>query len=221
MIAVLIFMTAAVAISYWWLWNQKIMEEPWLTEGAEVDLREQTGIVPKSAKSGLIVFLAVVSSIFSLFISAYFMRMSLNDWLPIEEPQLLWGNTAVLIFGSIAIHWTARAANKGSNTGVRNGLLATGLFTSLFLIGQLLAWQELVEQGQYLQSNPAAAFFYLITGLHAAHLLGGMWVWLKTTLRVLAGQNAQQTILSVELCRNYWHYLLAVWLVLFVLFLST
>ncbi len=220
MIAVLIFMTAAVAISYWWLWNQKIMEEPWLTEGAEVDVRE-SGTVHKSAKSGLIVFLAVVSSIFSLFISAYFMRMSLNDWLPVEEPHLLWGNTAVLLFGSIAIHWTARVARNDSITRVRNGLFATGLFTSLFLIGQLLAWQELVAQGQYLQTNPAAAFFYLITGLHAVHLIGGMWVWLKTTLRVLAGQNSQQTILSVELCRNYWHYLLVVWLGLFALFLST
>jgi cytochrome c oxidase subunit III len=220
MIAVLIFMTAAVAISYWWLWNQKVMEQPWLTEGAAVDTREP-GIVRKSAKSGLLVFLAVVSSIFSLFISAYFMRMSLNDWLPVEEPTLLWGNTVVLLLGSIAIHWTARVAKNDAITSVRNGLLATGLFTSLFLIGQLLAWQELVEQGQYLQSNPAAAFFYLITGLHGVHLIGGMWVWLKTTLRVMAGQNAQQTILSVELCRNYWHYLLVVWLGLFALFLST
>ncbi|MBC8475870.1 MAG: cytochrome c oxidase subunit 3 [Gammaproteobacteria bacterium] len=221
MIAVLIFMAAAVAISYWWLWKQKILEQPWLTEGTAVDDRDSINLTGKSAKSGLFVFLAVVTSVFSLFISAYFMRMNLNDWLPVDEPRLLWGNTGVLALGSIAIHWTARAANNDSIATVRYGLIATGIFTSLFILGQWVAWQELVDQGHYLQSNPAATFFFLFTGLHGIHLLGGLWVWLKTTLKVLAGQNAQQTILSVELCRNYWHYLLLVWLVLFVLLLST
>lgn len=84
-----------------------------------------------------------------------------------------------------------------------------------------MAWGQLSDEGYYLNSNPANAFFYLFTGLHALHLLGGLWVWSRTTLRVLAGVELEEVRLSVELCRTYWHYLLGVWIVLFGMLLST
>ncbi len=70
-------------------------------------------------------------------------------------------------------------------------------------------------------SNPANSFFYLLTALHGLHLLGGMWVWARTTFRMLTGANAESVRLSVELCTVYWHYLLLVWVALFALLLST
>ncbi len=221
MSTIVFFIFIMVGLSYWWLWRQKVLEQPWVTEGTDIDLRDDIAQISPTAKTGLIIFLAVVTSLFSLFISAYFMRMSLNDWLSVDEPLFLWLNTALLVLASISIQWCAGAARNSNIRTVRYTLLATGVFTGAFIWGQLLAWQDLNAAGHYLQSNPANAFFYLLTGLHGLHLLGGLWVWSRTTLRVMAGVNTDQVKLSVQLCRTYWHYLLAVWIVLFGILLST
>jgi cytochrome c oxidase subunit 3 len=88
-------------------------------------------------------------------------------------------------------------------------------------LGQLVAWQQLNATGYFMAGNPANSFFYLLTALHGLHLLGGMWVWGRTTMRLFAGADARSVRLSVELCAVYWHYLLFVWVGLFALLLST
>ncbi|MFP6809016.1 MAG: cytochrome c oxidase subunit 3 [Pseudomonadales bacterium] len=218
---IVLFIFVAVGTSYWWLWRNKIFAKPWLLEGTKLDTRDDIGNIGPSARTALIVFLAVVTSMFSLFISAYFMRMALGDWQAVNEPQLLWFNTVLLILGSISIHWCSRAAASANLSTVRITLLSTGLFTCAFIFFQLLAWRQLVADGYYLQSNPANAFFYLFTGIHGLHLLGGLFVWLRTTIRAFTVSDMEQTRLSVELCRTYWHFLLVVWLVIFSLLLST
>ena len=178
---ILVFIFVAVSVSYWWLWRQKIFEKPWTNEGTEADLRDDIGSILPTATTGLVLFLAVVTSVFALFISAYFTRMELNDWNPIQEPRLLWINTVLLVLASVSIHVSTRADNVNI---VKAALLATGVFTVSFIWGQFAAWQQLIDAGYYLQSNPANSFFYLFTGLHGLHLLGGLWVWLWATLRI-------------------------------------
>ena len=215
---ILVFIFVAVSVSYWWLWRQKILEKPWTNEGTEADLRDDIGSILPTATTGLILFLAVVTSVFALFISAYFTRMELNDWNPIQEPGLLWINTVLLVLASVSIHVSTRADNVNI---VKAALLATGVFTVSFIWGQYAAWQQLIDAGYYLQSNPANSFFYLFTGLHGLHLLGGLWVWLWATLRIFTEVEVDRAKISVQLCRTYWHFLLIVWMVLFALLLST
>jgi cytochrome c oxidase subunit 3 len=93
------------------------------------------------------------------------------------------------------------------------------LLTSAFLVGQYIAWQQLNASGHYVTSNPADAFFFLLTGVHALHILGGMYVWTRATMRVFSGNDSVEE--SIQLCTVYWHFLLVVWLVLFGLMLST
>ena len=126
-----------------------------------------------------------------------------------------------LILGSVAIQWASHGIDNGRVETTRNALLATGLFTGTFIAGQLWVWQQLVDQGFYLISNPAVSFFYLITGLHGLHMLGGLWVWCRTTIQVWSGTELFEIRSSVDLCRTYWHYLLLIWLALFGLLLST
>jgi cytochrome c oxidase subunit III len=83
-----------------------------------------------------------------------------------------------------------------------------------------VAWRQLQAAGYYATSNPANAFFYVLTGLHGLHLLGGLFVWAGAASRMYQGR-AGTTRLSVELCTVYWHYLLLIWLVLFGLLLIT
>ncbi len=217
----LVFLAVIMAAVIGWLLRQSLNTEPW---EANDPLENQPGrgvVNVEPAKIALLSFIAVVTSLFALFLSAYLMRMKLADWNPLAEPKLLWLNTGLLVLASIAFQLTRGASKRGQLLTMKTGLLAGGVCTTLFLLGQLVAWQQLNAGGYFMTSNPANAFFYVLTAFHGLHLLGGMWVWGRTTTRVLTGADAQSVRLSVELCTVYWHYLLLVWIGLFALLLST
>jgi cytochrome c oxidase subunit 3 len=201
-----------------WLLKQSFNVQPWIAEPVE----ESSYQAPFNASSKLVAlttFLAVATSFFALILSAYSLRMELGDWVPLTEPQLLWTNTAVLMLASIAFQWTRNGAIKGDTQRLKPGLVITGLLTSAFLVGQFLAWQQLFASGEYMTSNPSNAFFFLLTALHGMHILGGMYVWARATIKVFEGTG--DVAQSIHLCTLYWHFLLLVWLVLFGLMLAT
>ena len=214
MSAIILFMAGIAAIAGWWLSQQRLAAKPWLEEGVFVDHREEGTSSLPPAKIGLGVFLAVVGSLFALFISAYSMRMNMVDWRTLPLPRLLWFNTAILVLSSAALQWAHMAARRNDIDGVSVGLCAGGAFAVTFLVGQLLAWRQLSGAGYFLASNPANSFFYLITAVHGLHLVGGLVALGRTTAKVLRGAEATRVRLSVELCAIYWHFLLLVWLVL-------
>ena len=180
---------------------------------------------------GLWIFLAVVTSLFCLFISAYYMRMGNTghaghmgggDWTAVRDPSILWFNTVVLIVGSVAMQSARAAIIRGQADQARLRLFAAGLLTGAFLIGQLVAWRQLRVSGVFAPQNPAVAFFYVLTAVHGLHLLGGLFVWGRTLARSLNKDVELIDLrLSVELTSVYWHYLLLVWLGLFAVLLST
>jgi cytochrome c oxidase subunit 3 len=192
------------------------MAKPWLEVGAIGEVADTGASSLPAATIGLGVFLAVVSSLFALFISAYFMRMQVADWAELPSPKLLWFNTGVLILSSVALQYAQVAARRGRIVDVGDGLIAGGLFALTFLVGQLFAWQQLNAAGYFLSANPANAFFYLLTGVHGLHLLGGLVALGRAAGKVWRGELGQVR-LSVQLCAIYWHFLLALWLVLFSL----
>lgn len=202
-----------------WLLKQTFNAEPWLAAEAVEESSYQAPFNAKPKLVALTLFLAVVTSFFALIFSAYSLRMGFGDWVPLTEPQLLWTNTAVLVLASVAFQWTRNGASSGVITRLKPGLVATGLLTMAFLVGQLVAWQQLQASGHYMTSNPSIAFFYLLTGVHGLHILGGMYVWARATQKVFGGSADVEQ--SISLCTIYWHFLLLVWLVMFGLMLST
>ncbi len=205
------------AIAAWWLAQQRLMSKPWLEVGTMDDFPSAGASSLPAATIGLGVFLAVVVTLFALLISAYFMRMQLTDWAQMPAPNLLWFNTGLLILSSVALQYAHVAARRGRMEDVGGGLIAGGLFASAFLVGQLLAWQQLSAAGYFLATNPANAFFYLLTGLHGVHLLGGLVALALTVDKVWRDAGLGKVRLSVRLCAIYWHFLLLLWLVLFTL----
>jgi cytochrome c oxidase subunit 3 len=153
--------------------------------------------------------------------SAYAERMELGDWVPMNEPLLLWINTGILAVASVAFQWTRNAAVDGIRGRVLPGMIASGVLTIAFVIGQLLAWRMLSASGNGVTANPANAFFYFMTGAHALHILGGLYVWARALVRLFLGRDPASVRQSIELCTVYWHFLLVVWLVMFGLLLST
>jgi cytochrome c oxidase subunit 3 len=220
-IAVL-FLAVIAGIIVWLLLLQRLTDKPWLEEGAIGDVHGAGASSVPAAKIGLGVLLAVVTSLFALFMAAYFMRMHMaGDWRPLPEPKMLWLNTGVLIVSSVALQRAQAAAGRGQMESMRAGLLAGGVSAFAFLAGQLVAWRQLTAAGYFLASNPANAFFYLITAVHGLHLLGGLVALGRTIARVYGGFDVEEVRLSVELCATYWHFLLLVWLVLFGVLLLT
>jgi cytochrome c oxidase subunit III len=176
-------------------------------------------------KTALLFFLAVVSVMFGLFITAYFIRMDLDDWRPMPESVLLWLNTAVLFLASIVLQVLHTRLKTGNTRHLKAGLLFGALLTLGFVYGQVFVWQLMQADGYYMYNNPANSFFYILTGIHALHILGGLYVWLRAGFRVwfeaVTDASVENIRLSVELCALYWHFLLLVWLVLFALMLNT
>ena len=218
------FVALLAGVVVWGLLARRLTAKPWETSGSpdELEAGSTAGLPP--AKVGLFILLAVITSLFGLFISAYWMRMqhAHGDWNPLAVPQVLWLNTGLLVLSSAGMQWAREAAKRGQADRVRLALIAGGAFAWAFLAGQLLAWNQLSASGYFAASSPAAGFFYLLTGVHGLHLLGGLFVWGKTVVRMAQpGAELVDLRLSVELCTVYWHYLLLVWLVLFAVLLSS
>lgn len=192
---------------------RELMQKPW------TDTQGPTGAVATlpSATIGLRFFLGVVTVLFFLLTVAYGERMSYEEWRPLPDSWLMWSNLFVLVMASVALQWARVSARRPDMHSVRRGLIIGGAFTFAFLIGQLWAWQQLSAYNFIATSSPANAFFYLITALHGLHLLGGLVAWGVTTERVFRGAPMPKTRLAIDLCAVYWHYLLGIWLLLFVL----
>ncbi|MDJ0926230.1 MAG: cytochrome c oxidase subunit 3 [Gammaproteobacteria bacterium] len=207
---------------------RKLTEKPWTTTGQLEELPDPYVIAANTKRTALFVFLGVVSSLFFLFVMAQHQREALPDWQPITAlPSILGLNTLLLIGASLAMQYAKAAADGGNLAGLKRGFVAAGLLTAAFLVGQVIGWQQMTATGQVIQVNPANAFFFLLTGAHGLHLVGGLYVWARNSVRVLRGfgqddaDQARELRLSVELCTTYWHYLLLIWLVLLGLLLVT
>lgn len=198
-----------------------ITTKPWERKGVIGGLKPEGAFDSPNEKVALSVFLVVASVVFSLFTVGYFVRMELPDWQPLSDPAQLWLNTGLLVISSVLFQWALNIAKNGGQKNLTVAFVGGGVFAILFIAGQLVTWENLQGAGYYMTSNPANAFYYLMTGLHAVHLLGGLWVWSKSSIRLLSGAEAQDVKLSIELCTLYWHFLLVVWLVLFAILSNT
>lgn len=207
----------------------RLTEKPWLTPGLEPLTGPDAESLqsPSSAAVGLRVYLAVATVMFLLLAMAFVMRMGGHglsagqqiEWRPLAWPRLLWFNTGVLALSSAAWEWARVAGRRKSLDSFRAALVAAGVLGLGFLAGQLITWRQLVAAGCGITATTMSAFFYLITGLHGLHVLGGLTVWGRAAVKALDGGEAAAVRPDVGLSALYWHFLLLVWLAMFGLLL--
>ena len=201
---------------------KQLTQKPWESAQAKVDnLHEGKTFNLHVGKLGLRYIMIVSTIMFCLFIVTYSDRMVYADWQRMPESALLWINTFILFLSSFVFVRIQLASKKNQFKNIKRGLFVIGFLALVFLIGQLLVWQNMVNAGYYVSGSPANAYFYLFTALHGLHLLGGLIYWIITLRKVwntndIVIRKAKHTI---ELCAIYWHFLLAVWVVLFGLML--
>jgi cytochrome c oxidase subunit 3 len=163
------------------------------------------------------VLLTGIVMLFAGLTSAYIVLRGVPSWQNIEMPGLLWFNTIVLVASSFTIDLARRAVSHNRISVMQKWLIASGLLGLAFIAGQLVAWQQLVNAGVYLPSTLHSSFFYVLTGIHGIHLLGGI-VGLGYVLRLAV--RSRLTIFNSEplrLCATYWHFMDGLWLYLFIL----
>lgn len=162
-----------------------------------------------------ILLLSLVVSVFALFAAlmiGYVLRsQSPKNWAPIVLPRVLWLSTITIILSSMTFEIARKVYAKGEWRLASRFLLATLTLGVAFLALQMTAWRELVRQGAYMMNNPHGAFFYIFTGVHAVHLLGG----LIALLVVVYGRNKRRELVNT-VC-YYWHFMGVLWLMLFQL----
>ncbi|NVK42987.1 MAG: cytochrome c oxidase subunit 3 [Oceanospirillaceae bacterium] len=191
-------------------------------------VRAEYGDRRRAAVAGMRIFLAVITMLFLLFLIAFIARSQSGDWRPLTDPAaplsrplLLWINTLVLGLGSLALQWARVAMRYGQRGESLIGFGLGGLCALGFIVGQLAAWWQLERWGYGVASTPSSSFFFLLTGLHGFHLLGGLLAWAVTLGGYWRGWALARLQLRVELCAIYWHYLLALWLLLFLALTSS
>ena len=160
--------------------------------------------------------------IFAGLTSAYVVRRGAGDWFSIVLPQVFWISSAIILFSSVTMNLALSSFRKGKT---RNGALFLGLTLFLglaFAESQWLGWKELTQNGIYLvqakgqTSLISGSFIYLLSGLHLAHMAGGIIALIFTFIRSLMGRYNAANVHGVRLVAIYWHFLDALWIYLFV-----
>src|SRR4051812_11402491 len=149
--------------------------------------------IPISAgKFAMAILLCSLAMLFTGFVSAYVvLRYGSPKWPPAGMPplpKLLWASTGVLLASSVSMTWASIAARRRGRGQLRLALTFTALLGLAFIATQLEAWRQFVAQGVVIQDNVYGTVFYSITGLHAAHVLGGVVLLLTALTKAFLGR---------------------------------
>ncbi len=172
---------------------------------------------PKRYSTAITIGIVSILMFFMALASAFIvLRRSSDLWVTIHLPRILWANTCVLLASSFTLESARQRLFLADASGFRKFWLATTGLGFLFVVGQLVAWRELVAQGVYIASNQASSFFYIFTGAHAVHLLGGV----GALLFVSFGKFEKTKIslpAAAEITSYYWHFMDGLWIFLLAL----
>ncbi len=168
---------------------------------------------------GLWILLTAIIMLFAGLTSAYIVLRGVPAWQNIALPSLLWPNTLILFMSSVAIEISRRSVRSDDVDGMRRWLTAGGVLGLAFLIGQFAAWRQLVNAGVYLPSTLQSSFFYILTGLHGLHLLGGILALGYVMARAVKNRLTAANHEPLKLFATYWHVMDGLWVYLFLLLL--
>jgi len=172
---------------------------------------------PKRYSTAITIGIVSILMFFMALASAFIvLRRGSDLWVTIHLPRILWANTCVLLASSFTLESARQRLFLADASGFRKFWLATTGLGFLFVVGQLVAWRELVAQGVYIASNQASSFFYIFTGAHAVHLLGGV----GALLFVSFGKFEKTKIslpAAAEITSYYWHFMDGLWIFLLAL----
>ena len=168
------------------------------------------------------VTLASIAMLFTSLSSAYIVRSgTAADWIPLAVPKVMFASTALILLSSVTLEIAKRKLRQSLADAYSRYLLITGVLGLAFLGSQLVAWRQLARQGIYVSTHPHSSFFYLLTGAHAFHLIGGllalMFLWLRSLRKLTQPTLVAKRQAAADAVSIYWHFMDGLWIYLFLL----
>lgn len=185
----------------------KIVEEP----------KKQLAMHPK--KFAMWLFVASVGMLFASLTSAYIVRQAEGNWLYFDLPATLYWTTAVILVSSVTMQMAYWAAKKDLLERVKVLVVITMGLGLVFLVGQWMAWLDLVNHSIHLVGNPSGSFLYIITGLHGLHIVSALVYLVIVLVSAYRFKIHSRSLAQIEMCTTYWHFLGGLWLYLFIFLL--
>lgn len=179
-------------------------------------------------KFALWLIIVTIIMIFAAFTSAYLVRKGEGNWAEFELPQIFWLNTAVLFASSLTMQWAYYSAKRNNINWLKTAMVLTVLLGIGFLIGQWESWVYLTERNIFFggndpsnpyPANPSGSFLYVLTGVHAFHLITGLIFLAVVTIAAFQYKVHSKSMVRIDMCATYWHFLDVLWIYLFVFLL--
>lgn len=170
-------------------------------------------------KFTLWVALGSVVMMFAGLTSAYIVKRSQPSWTTFQMPLVFWYSTAVMLLSSLTIQQAVRAFKSREMKKYRSLLIVTAVLGLVFILMQWIGFSQLWSQGIVLKGSGAGQFLYIIFGLHALHVLGGIIALAVVLIRAFRGSRRNYNSVPVEIAATYWHFVDLLWVYLFVFFL--
>lgn len=188
---------------------------------ADGSLQVMQAYSPPASSSAIWVFIASICMSFAAFTSALIVRQgAAADWRHITLPSVLFFSTLMLLASSFTLDVARRRIAAYMNGTEKDAsvpklwLYATLGLGLLFVAGQYMAWLQLRSQGLYLATNPNSSFFYVLTAIHALHVMGGLGGLLRVIRKFGQSTLRRSTLTATS---YYWHFMGVLWIYLFVL----
>lgn len=187
------------------------------------DSRNTDYTAPNKSRILTLFLLLIVTMTFGGLIGAYIVIHTNGgaEWQPFNLPIQVWISTLIILASSVTYHFAYRAIENEDQPSAKKYLVATTVLGAAFISSQILAWFALVQRGLYVAGNPYAGFFYILTGVHVVHVLGGIIALGSIVLKTWADTASEQVWKRrKELGQTvgwYWHFVDGVWIVLFVM----
>ena len=189
----------------------------------EADLTEPMDEYPEKSTVITWFLLIIVLMTFGGLIGAYIVVSTNNalEWRPFSLPAAVWISTVLIVWSSVTYYLAEAAVRRGSVNAARRYFVITSAIGGMFIASQMIAWLALYQRGMFVQGHPYAGFFYVLTAVHAIHVVGGIVALGIVTLRLWNETSDRKEIgYRKNLARSvgwYWHFMGGIWIVLFIL----
>jgi cytochrome c oxidase subunit 3 len=179
-------------------------------------IRDRRAMGMNPSKFIVWLFIVTITMLFAALTSAYVVKQSGGDWLNFNLPGMFWITSTIIIVSSITMQLALKSAKEDRFSRLKMYLILTALLGVAFLFGQYQSWKQLVDMDVYFVGNPAGSFLYVLTGLHGVHIISGLIFLIVVIASSFKLKTHSKSLIRIEMCTTYWHFLGGLWLYLFV-----
>lgn len=167
----------------------------------------------------MLVAMGSIVMMFAGLTSAYIVKSNQAGWVEVETPKAFWFSTAAILLSSLTIHLAVRAFRQREMAKYRGLVLATLVLGLLFVALQWMGFSWMWENGVRFKGAGAGQFLYVIAGLHAIHIIGGVVALAVMFLKAFFGNTKSYNAVPIEVISLYWHFVDGLWLYLLIFFI--